>query len=138
MNTIYSDIAEITFNEIDSILSIKIMDDVEIDLEKAKKHFELLNKITENKRHVAIINGVDCFYIKDDALKYMASCPSNNRIATAFYSNNLANRLAILCLKLYYPKSSPLQYFTKKESALEWLTQIQNQTTKTTYNLLAI
>lgn len=126
MKTINSDIAEITFNEIDSVLSIKIMADIEIDLEKVKKHFELINKITGNKKYIAIVDGANYFHIKDDALRYMASPQATrNRIATAFYSHNLANRLSILCLKLYSPPSTPLQYFSRKENAIDWIQQIK-------------
>lgn len=138
MGTTYSDISEITFNEAESILYIKIMADIEIDLEKIKKHFELINKITDNKKHIAIINGINYFYIKDDALKYVASLKATeNRIATAFYSENLANRLSILCLKLYYPPSTPFQYFSKKETALAWLNQKKDECRKLHYDLQA-
>ncbi len=141
MNTIFSDIAEIKFNEADSILYVRMMDSIEINIENIKNHYEIINQLTGAKKHTVIIDATNYFYIKDDALKYMAAPPAtNNTIATAFYSGNLANRLSILCLKLYYPKSCPLHYFTKKESALEWLTQIQyqaNTNDKGTYNLLA-
>ena len=48
----------------------------------------------------------------------------SDKIATAFFSKNLANRLSILYLNLFYKPKTPVQFFTEKSEAQSWLKQI--------------
>lgn len=122
MKTINSEIAVIDFNDSDAILQEKLFEDSEISLDKMKEHFCTVSRLTNNEKHVALIDASDLVYIDQPAIKYMAeSFEASGRIAIAFYSNNLANRLALLCMKLIYKPAVPFEFFTNKAHAMEWL-----------------
>ena len=123
---IYSDIAELQFNDKESILYIKIIEDVVITLEKAKNHFIIINELTKNQDHFALVDATNFFSIDDDALKYMASPEKTfKKVATAYYSTNLANRLTMHFFKLFHKPQYPMQLFRYKSEAISWLEPYQ-------------
>lgn len=124
LEKINTEISELYYNNEESTLYVKIINDVEINLSKIKKHFEFADSLTNNKKHYTLIDASDYFFIEDDALKFLAySLNNNDKIATAFFSKNLANRLSILYLNLFYKPKTPVRFFTKKDEATSWLKQ---------------
>lgn len=125
-DTVYTEIAELSYNKEESLLYIKILEDVSISVEKAKKLSDSIHKITNGQKHFALIDATNYFFIEDDALKYMAmpeECICKK--GAAYYSMNLANRLTMHFFKVFHKPSYPLQLFRKKEEAMGWLKLIQ-------------
>lgn len=125
-DTVYTDIAELSYNKEKSMLYIKILEDVSINVEKAKSLSDAIHKITKGQKHFSLVDATNYFFIEDDALKYMAmpeECISKK--GAAYYSLNLANRLTMHFFKVFHKPSYPIQWFRRKEEAMGWLKLIQ-------------
>jgi hypothetical protein len=124
MKTVYTDIASISFDEITSILYIKIMDDAHMDLERAKEHYSIIRTLTKGEKHSALFDASSYFTSDEEALKY-AALPdtTKGRISTAYHSLNLANRLTIHFFRLLYKPHFAIQLFRTSEDAMQWLKQ---------------
>jgi hypothetical protein len=129
MDTVYTDTAELSYNKEKSLLYIKILEDVSITVEKAKKLADSIHRITEGQKHFALVDATNYFFIEDDALKYMAKpeiCAG--KMGSAYFSMNLANRLTMHFFKVFHKPSYPIELFRKKEEAINWLKVIQQGT----------
>jgi hypothetical protein len=122
MKTILTDIAELFFDEETLILHIKILEDVHMDLEKTISHCRMVQKITKGEKYMALVDATNYFTSDEDALKYLALPETTGgRIAMAFHSLNLANRLTIHFFRLLYKPNFAIHLFRVHEDALEWL-----------------
>lgn len=122
MKTILTDIAEISFDEETSILHIKIQEDVHIDLKKTIVHTRAIQKITNGEKYLALVDATNYFTSDDDALKYFAlPATTKERIAMAFHSLNLANRLTIHFFRLLHKPNFAIHLFRTHDDALNWL-----------------
>ena len=127
METIITDIAEIRFDEETAILHVKIREDVHMDLEKTMNHCNTVQKITKGKNYMALVDATNYFTTDEDALKYLALPETTTgRIAMAFHSLNLANRLTIHFFRLLYKPNFTIHLFRVHEDALEWLKSEQH------------
>ncbi len=126
IKTSCSDIAELQYNEKESILYIKILEDAIITVQKAKSNCRSVKELTKNKAKFALIDASNLFSIDDDALKYIASPETtSNKKVTACFSTNLANRLTIHSFKLFHKPQFTMQLFRNKIEALCWLETYQ-------------
>lgn len=126
MDTVYTEIAELSYDKEKSLLHIKILEDVSITVEKAKKLTESINQITNGRKHFALVDATNYFFIEDEALKYMAETEAcTTRLGSAYYSMNLANRLTMHFFKVFHKPSYPLELFKKKEDAIGWIKLIR-------------
>lgn len=124
MEIVNSEIAQITYDNNDYILYEKIFGDIELNISKINNHLSVVNRLTNAEEHVVLIDATDYFFAEFEALKYFASVQKRaGRLATAFYTNNLANRLTLLCIKFMYTPPVPIEIFSKKEEALKWVSQ---------------
>ncbi len=122
MEIINTDLAEIYFDRGDSILHIKLREGAKITLDNCRQHYELIRKITENKKHVSLVDATNFFTIDKEALRLSsASKTRGNLIATAYYTTNLANRLTTNFFIAFYRPAFPISLFKTKEEALAWL-----------------
>lgn len=122
MEKIYTDIAELCYNKDNATLYIKILENVTIDIQKAKEFSESVNTITNGENHFTLVDATNYFFIDDEALKFMALPEvGKGKMAEAYYSSNLANRLTMHFFKVYYKPIYPMQLFRKEEEALKWL-----------------
>lgn len=127
MKTIYTDLAELHFDESQSILYVKILEDVHVDMEKIQEHYKIINEVTKGQKYSALVDATNYFTSDDDALRY-AALPevTRARVATAFHSLNLANRLTIHFYRLLYKPNFAINLFRTSDTALEWLKLEQN------------
>ena len=122
MKTASTKISELQYDEKEFILYIKIKDDVTVDLESIKEHFNATRELTNSQNHFALIDASNYFNMEDEALKYAAMEEYTvGRIAAAFFSTNLASRLTIHFFKLFRRPDYLVELFKKKEDALDWL-----------------
>jgi hypothetical protein len=126
MGSIRTKIAEISFDETESRVLIKIRENAEMTLENTIEHFEKIQKLTSNKPYLALIDASKYFSAESDALKYSASKAAlGNRIATAYFNSTVANKLTINFFNRAFDLPIPLKIFEGKEEALTWLKSFQ-------------
>jgi hypothetical protein len=122
METLITDIAELRYDETTSILHVKILEDVHMDMEKTVSHCKLVKRITRGEKYMALVDATNYFTTDEDALKYLALPETTKgRVAMAFHSLNLANRLTIHFFRLLYKPNFTIHLFRVHEDALEWL-----------------
>ncbi|MES2567090.1 MAG: hypothetical protein V4565_09510 [Bacteroidota bacterium] len=122
--TIYTDVAELSYDRVNSLVHIKLLENITINVEKAQRLIQTIKKITEGKKHYTLIDATNYIFIDDDALKYMASPEAcADKLGSAYYSINLANRLTMHFFKVFHKPSYPVELFKKKEEAVNWIKQ---------------
>ena len=122
METIVTDIAEIFFDEESSILHVKVLEDVHMDMQKTINHSRAVHQITKGQKYMALVDATHYFTADDDALKYLAlPDTTKGRSAMAFHSLNLANRLTIHFFRLLHKPNFTIHLFRTHEDALDWL-----------------
>ncbi|MDF2448293.1 MAG: hypothetical protein K0R26_797 [Bacteroidota bacterium] len=127
MNTIKTEVANLFYNKECRLLHVKILEDISITVEKAKALCLAIEKITNDEKHFALVDATNYFYIEDEALRFMA-LPENcsNKLGSAYFSTNLANRLTMHFFKVFHKPLYPIELFKKREEAMKWLLQIQS------------
>jgi hypothetical protein len=122
MKLAYTNIAELRHNEEDSILSIKILEGAEMTFENTRAHYHIINKLTNNKRYLALVDAANFFTITPEALRH-ASLQEvvSNRIATAHYNSSTMNKLTTNFFATYYRPPIPIRIFDTKKEAVVWL-----------------
>ena len=99
-------IANLKFDPKTSILHVEIIKDAEMNKENLEEHYRIINEITNGKRHLALIDSKNTYFIDFEAMRYASSQEVlNNRLAVAYFNPSLPNRLSIYCLHQAYCKS---------------------------------
>lgn len=122
MKVIYTDIAELSFDENEAILFIRMLEDAHMKIENTKEHYKIINELTYGQKYRALVDASNYFRIDDDASQY-AALPDTikNRLAAAHFTSNVSNRLTANFFRLFYKPEIPVRTFKTKEEALEWL-----------------
>lgn len=128
MKIVQTPIAEISFNETESILHIKVFEGAEMNLENAKIHYNEIKKLLGNKRYLALVDTTNYYTIKKEAWEYASSKEIvSNRIAVAHYNSCFANRLTTNFFKTAFHAAMPFEIFGTKEEAVQWLKSFLGQ-----------
>src|SRR6185312_2758878 len=92
MKTALSPVAQLSFDESQSILYMKMLEGGVLNLANAKQHGIMIEELTAQKPYLALIDATNFFTIDDEVIKY-AAIPAKleNRIAAAYFNPNLAN-----------------------------------------------
>jgi hypothetical protein len=122
MKIIRTEIAELNFDEEESILHIKMLEDAHMNLQNTKEHYNIIKELTKGCKYLALIDATNYFKIDGDASKF-AALPetTKDRVAAAHYTLNVSNRLTANFFRLFYKPEIPVQAFKTKEDALRWL-----------------
>ncbi|HEV7230683.1 MAG TPA: hypothetical protein VGO45_05105 [Bacteroidia bacterium] len=121
MEKIITDIAELYFLE-DGIFCTRLLQDKEIDIDKAKANFAESRKLTGDSRYTAFTDARGFMSITKEAMAYGGTKEVNDPvIAHAILVNSLANRLLGNFLIKFYKPPAPTRLFTNEEEALGWL-----------------
>jgi len=128
MKILSDKISELIYNEDERVLHIKITKNIIITLDDAIEHFEGVKVLTGNKKYVALIDTTDYFKMQPEAFMHSSLEKANaNRIATAFYNPNIANKVTINFFKRYFRPTIPVEMFENMTEALAWLNDIKSQ-----------
>lgn len=118
-------IGEISFNEEESVLHIKINEFAEMNLENTKIHYKMINELVKDRPYVALVEASNYYAIDKEAWKYASlNEVVSNRKAVAHYNPCLANRLTTSFFLRAYSSCMPVKLFNAKQEALEWLKEI--------------
>jgi hypothetical protein len=121
MERVTTDIAELYYIEED-IFFTRLLQEKEIDLDKAKANFEASKLITKGRRYAAFTDGRGFMSITKEAMAYGGTPEVNDPvIAHAILINSLANRLLGNFIIKFHKPAAPTRIFTSESEALEWL-----------------
>lgn len=123
MKTIQTKVAIISYNSIERIVYMKILDGAEIELENAIQNQEAVKLLTNNEKHLLVVDarGIDV-YVSKEARAFSADrIPSAPCIAKAFIVNSTANRLIGNFYINFNKPKVPTKIFSTIEKATEWL-----------------
>lgn len=122
MEVVSTPVAEISFNEAERILNIKILDGAEMNLKNIKVHYKKINDLVGNKNYLALVDASNYYTIDNVAWKYSYSKKAVfNRKAIAHYNCSPANRLTTSVFKKNFKSALPLEFFDSREEAVKWL-----------------
>lgn len=114
-------IANISYNDSDSILTISMEYKSDISLEKAKVISHEVETITGDKLHANLVDIRNMTFMSGDARKYFGEKNKKTVIAVAILSNATFHKpLVNLYLKFTRP-SLPTKVFNTEKDALSWL-----------------
>ena len=121
MNKIRTSVAEMFIDD-DGILHIKILEEAYVTLEKSKEYYNASKQLLKDKKALVLVDGSTKFTITKEAKKYGAGNEiAENRIAVAFVTNSLVNKILINCYIKFYKPVAPTQLFSSQEKAIDWL-----------------
>lgn len=114
-------IAEMHIDE-DGILQTKIKKGAHLTLENLKEYYSATNNLLEGRKALVLFDASEEYTTTEEANAYgQTEEATANRIAIAYITNSVTNKLAFnLYIKFYKPKV-PMKMFSKKESGLKWL-----------------
>jgi hypothetical protein len=128
MKIVLVDIAELMFDEENSFLYIRIVEDASLNRSNMQECFDSIKDLTSNKPHFALIDASQHFVIQPDTLQYLVNSEiASGRRASAYYNVSMANRLTINFLKYLYPRPFCVQMFETQDPAIEWLKTIKSE-----------
>lgn len=121
MNKMRTSVAEMHIDD-DGILQIRFFKGATVTLDKIKEYYRVSNDLLAGKKALVLIDATEDYNVTDEAKAFgQTDEATKNRIAIAYVTSSLANRIKFnLYLKIYKPKV-PLKMFTSKDSALKWL-----------------
>lgn len=123
MKTIQTKVAIISYNSIERIVYMKILDGAEIELENAIQNQDAVKQLTNNEKHLLVVDarGIDV-YVSKDARTFSANRKAGDPcIAKAFIVNSTANRLIGNFYINFNKPNIPTKIFSSEEKAIEWL-----------------
>jgi hypothetical protein len=126
LQTAITPLAEISFDEETTILHIKIFENAEVNLENARKHFELVEQLIGRTPHFALVDATHHYTIEKEAWKYASEIHVlSNRKAIAHYNSSYANNLTTTFFKATEKSSVPFQIFKTQKEATDWFKTIR-------------
>jgi hypothetical protein len=125
MELLNTPIAEITYNDNEHILHIKIKEDAEMNLSNAQTHYKKINSLLGDKKHLVLVDASNYYRIDKNAWEYASKKEVvSNRIAVANYNSCDANKLQTQFYKANLNTLMPVEIFNSKEEAIKWLKSI--------------
>lgn len=121
---------DVYFKLENEILFCSYKKQLEIDIETAKRIIKDRSLFTEGKRYPVLIDFTNMKFVTKEARDYMNTPEGGLKglLGGAFLSNNVVGTLFVnLYLKVSEPVI-PAKFFTRKEEALRWLTELNNKT----------
>jgi hypothetical protein len=122
MKTVNTPIAEISFNEAEHILHVKVLEDAEMNLANAQIHYKKIHDLVGNRKYLALVDASNYFTMEKEAWQWASMREiASNRIAVAHYNSSFANTISTNYFKTMYNSVMPVQIFPTKEEAVKWL-----------------
>lgn len=104
----------------DGIIYIKIDDDVEVDLEDSKEHYEIVKKIFNRVPGYVITESGTNSTVTKEVREFVQSIPVVSK-AEAVVVNSLAQRLVINFMIKFHKPGKKIKVFNNVKAAVEWL-----------------
>jgi hypothetical protein len=122
MKSLKTPIADISFDETNHILHIKVREGAEMTLENTRKHYKDISDLIGDKKYLALVDAKEHFTINQDAWQYASAKEiANKRVAVAHYNSCQANKLTMNFFNSVYDTSMPVKIFNSESDARQWL-----------------
>jgi hypothetical protein len=123
MNLIYTKVAELCFDKQNAILYITILEHSEMSLKNTINHYDIIEQVTKNTKHVAIIDASNYYITSPEAMAYSAEKSTfKNRVGVIYYNVAMSNKLTLdFFKKQYKPDMFIITVKTKEEALIYWL-----------------
>ncbi|MFI5164383.1 MAG: STAS/SEC14 domain-containing protein [Bacteroidia bacterium] len=105
----------------EGILRVKIKDGVKIDEEEVKKVYDVIRRLSRDKKMLELIEGGSFYTFNEDAQKYAAKHGKDLFIASAIIIRSTAMRLLFNFFNTFLKHPVPFKMFAKETDALQWL-----------------
>ena len=104
------------------IFKLQMLDGVEITMKDAQKMSVEFRKLAKGKKFAVLLDASNNFTLRKEAMDYLSSNELTlDRIAAAFVTKSIANKLVgNFFIKVKRP-SSPTKMFSDEKDAIEWL-----------------
>lgn len=121
MKKIETSVAEMHLDE-EGILNIKMKKGAYLTLDKIKEYYACTNELIGDKKVLVLVDGTEEYMLTDDA-KFFGSTEeaTRNRIAIAFVTRSIANKLMFNLYVNFNKPKIPTKMFSSKETASKWL-----------------
>ena len=123
MSTITTRTAEISYNTISRVLTIRLLEGAELELADALQNHEATKMLTNTDHYLALVDGrVKHLSVSRDARAFAAqSKKEDGCIATALLITSTANKLiGNFYININRP-NIPTKIFSTEDKAIEWL-----------------
>jgi len=109
------------------IFKMTIYEGAELELEDVRQMKASSMKLAEGKKYAILLDATNSFNVTPEANKVLASKEyTEYRVAAAFVTNSLANKIAGNFFIKFNKPASPTKMFTDEATAFEWLQEIMN------------
>lgn len=123
-----SGIADIIYNENDSILTVIMESKSDIGIDSAKRITEVAGQLSQDKFHANLVDIRKMTFMSGEARKHFGEQNKNTVCAVAIVSNMGFHRPLInLYMKFSRPKL-PTKIFNEEEEARAWLREVIQRT----------
>lgn len=118
--------ARMHFDARENILHIAVLENALMDLEAVQEHYAMIDKLTQQNDHYALIDCTFQYTLTSDAAAYVARPEVlKHRKAAAYVHPTLVNRLQIMQLQMKLRSLIPIRVFATKNEALQWICSLQ-------------
>jgi hypothetical protein len=122
MENFKTPIAELSYDNREHILHVRIIEGAEMTLANARIHYEKINSLLGNKKHLVLVDAQHYYRIDKEAWVYASGKEVvSNRVAVAHYNSCNANKLETSFYKSLLNTAMPVEVFNTKEEAICWL-----------------
>ena len=121
MDKIVTSIAEMHLDE-DGILIVEMLPGINVTLERSREYLAATNQFLDGRKALILFDASAEYTITEEAKAFGTSDAFiSNRIAIAFVTRSIANRLMFNLYLTVYKPAIPTKMFSSRNSALKWL-----------------
>ena len=128
LNVAKSEIGDLSYDEPNRILHIKLHDWADMNVQNTRRHYKIINELTKGQHYYALIDAEKYFSFENTAFQITTQREVlGNRLASAHYNSNFANRLNVIIYNSAFSPPIPVRYFNSKGEALSWILELKNK-----------
>ncbi len=106
----------------DGILVVEILPGVNVTIEKSREYLAATNQLLNGRKALILLDASAEYTITEEAKAFGSSDAFlSNRIAIAYVTKSLGNRLMFNLYLTVYKPSIPTRMFSSRKTALQWL-----------------
>lgn len=120
MKEAWTSTAQLWYNQTENLLRIEMKPTKPLTLDDMRNHYVELNRLTEGRKALVLINFGTNFSAVREARQYTVE-QSAHRIATAVIADSWFARLKVNYYMYFNKYQTPIQFFLSEENAINWL-----------------
>jgi hypothetical protein len=105
----------------DGILRITMKEGANLELEDARNHYRVTQRLLDNKKGLVLLDGRANYSISSEAKAYIKSRNEETRIATAILVGTRTTKHLLNFAQSFSSSVVPTRSFTDMDEAIRWL-----------------